>query len=447
MSPPDLKERGRIRSKDRDPLRSLSWAAYALILLTVGRLAEAIPALSTLPLVKVLLLFIVLAIVAHRKILPTVMTPDNPAFRLALVFAVWIVVSFSFSIWLGPSRDFILVQGPVICMIVLLICKLSGNWASVRNLVRSLVITAVILVVPGLVEYTGGRLEALQSTYDTNDLAYVLVGIIPAVLAFALTESTRTRRTLFYGVAWIMLTAIVLTGSRGGVIGLLVVGLLVVKDPGKLRPMREPRTRTAAHSPAMGAKSRIVLALAASLLIGIVSWPKLPPQTRERLATILSLSSDYNVSQDVGRMQIWKRGMRALADRPIGYGINSFGMVDYKYGGRFHTAHNSLVLVAVELGPVGITLYVAMLAALWRGLARNRRLLALLREPSDQQRQQAVFCRMLQVSLAGNVVAGQFLSSTYFYAHWVNIALAMAIILFMNGSAVEQKRDSKRVTR
>jgi hypothetical protein len=45
-------------------------------------------------------------------------------------------------------------------------------------------------------------------------------------------------------------------------------------------------------------------------------------------------------------------------------------------------------------------------------------------------------------------VAGLFLSATYFYAHWVNIALAMAFIAFINrenpGPALEPRRIPRR---
>src|SRR6185437_13040660 len=111
-------------------------------------------------------------------------------------------------------------------------------------------------------------------------------------------------------------------------------------------------------------------------------------------------------------MQIWTRGMKAFSERPIGYGIATYPMVDWRHGGLFYTAHNSLVLVLVELGPVGLLAYLGLLLHLWRGLAKARRTLSQLKEPSEQQKQQAVFCRMSQASLIGNFVAGEFLSAT-----------------------------------
>jgi hypothetical protein len=427
-------------------LRGLSWAAYVLIAFTVGRVGDIVPVLSSLPLVKVVLAYIAFALIAHWKLLPKVITADNPAVKWAIAFAIWIVISFSFSIWLGPSRDFILVRVPILCAIVLLICKLSGDWDPLRKIYLALVVSGLILAVPGLLKYGGGRL-AVQSAYDTNELACVLDGVIPAALAFAMTESSRTRRLMYYGAAAIMLIVVVFTGSRGGLIGLLFAGSFIVLDPGKLRPQQLTARRVTGRKPGMGAKTRIILALMVCGAIGIAAWPQLPQETRERFSSMLSLGSDYNVSQDIGRVQIWKRGLKALADRPIGYGIGSYPMVDWNNGGQFYTAHNSLVLVAVELGPVGIVIYVAILAYLWRGLVKIRRMLARLKEPSDQRQQQAVFCRMLQASLVGSFVAGMFLSATYFYSYWVNIALALALIAFMNRQHLELELGRQDVVR
>jgi hypothetical protein len=432
--------------KKRNPLRGLFWATYLLIVLTVGRIVDIVPVLSSLPLVKIALLYVVFALMAYWKLLPAVVTADNPAVKWAMAFAIWIVVSFSFSIWLGPSRDFILVQLPILSVVVLLICKLSGDWEPLRNIYLSLVISALIQAVPGLLAFGGGRL-ALNATYDTNELAYMLDGIIPAALAFSMTEASRKRRMFFFGATGIMIVAVILTGSRGGIFGLLFAGLFTVLDPGRLRPHAPAFGRAPPRKVGMSAKTRIVLVLAACAVIGTVAWPQLPKETKERLASMLNLGSDYNIDEKEGRVQIWKRGLNALAERPIGFGIGSYPMVDYKNGGLFYTAHNSLVLVTVELGPVGIVIYLTLLACLWRGLARIRRLQKQLREPSDLQQQQAVFCRMLQASLVANFVAGMFLSATYYYGHWVNIALAMAFIAFMNRQKLEPNLEPNGLVR
>jgi O-antigen ligase len=228
-------------------------------------------------------------------------------------------------------------------------------------------------------------------------------------------------------------------------LGLLCVVAFVVLDPGTLRPRQVATTKFApARKRKMGAKTRIVLSLMACVLIGVAVWPQLPPETRARLSTIVDLDSDYNANDEkAGRVEVWERGLEALARRPVGVGISAFPMVDVKYG--FHTAHNSLVLVLVELGPVGFVMYLAVLLHTWRGLTKLRRTLRQSEEPSEEQRQQAIFLRMLQAGLVGNFVAGEFLSAAYFYAYWANLALAMGFIALFNREALEATPERKIV--
>lgn len=436
-----------MKSKERDPLRGLSWATYLYIAFVVGRVLNIVPALSSLPLVKVLLVYIAFALIAHWKVLPRLITPANPAVKWWIAFAVWIALSITYSIWHSSSINFILIQLPVLCTLVLVICKLSGDWESLRKLFFAQLVATVVLVVASLRSYSGGRLD-VQVLGDTNELAYMFDGVIPIALAFGITASSRKRRLLFYGAVAIMALAVVLTGSRGGEFGLLAVAAFVVLAPATLRPpQRKPARLVRAPERRMGAMGRLLIWATAFALIGMAVWPQLPQEPRERLASMLNLGSDYNMDAKVGRVQIWKRGMKAFADRPIGYGIATYPAVDGKFGGSYYTAHNSLVLVLVELGPIGLVIYLGMLLHLWRGLAKMRRTLDQLEAPSEQKRQQAVFCRMSQASLVGNFVAGEFLSATYYYGHWASIALAMSLIALFNrenpGPSLEPNRVVK----
>jgi len=425
--------KGRAKSKKRNPLQGLSWAAYLLIAFAVGRVLNIVPVLSSLPLVKVLLVYIVFALMVQWKVLPKVVAPGNPAVKWAIAFLVWVALSITYSTWFGSSRNFILFQFPILCTLVLVICKLSVDWEALRNLFFALFVGATVLVVASMGTYGGGRLD-VESLGDTNELAYMFDSVIPIALAFGMTAASTRRRLLFYGSVAIMALAVVLTGSRGGMFGLLAVAVYVVLVPAtlKLRERHAAKSAKSRKRKKKGVIGRLVIWATAFTLIGVIVWPQLPPEPRARLASMLSLGSDYNMTDKVGRMQIWTRGMKAFSERPIGYGIATYPMVDWRHGGLFYTAHNSLVLVLVELGPVGLLTYLGMLLHLWRGLAKTGRALGRLAAPSEQQRQQATFCRMSQASLIGNFVAGEFLSATYYYGHWSTIALSMALIALFN---------------
>lgn len=444
-SPATPASKGRVKRRERNPLRALSWATYLFIAFTVGRVLNIVPAFSSLPLVKILLVYITFALIVHWKALPKLITPTNLVVKWWIVFVVWVTLSVTYSIWHSASIDFVLFQLPVLCALVLLICKLSVDWESLRKFFFAQFVAAVILAVASLPTYSGGRLD-VRALGDTNELAYMFDGVIPIALGLGMTATSKTRRLLFYVAAAIVAVAVVLTGSRGGEFGLLAVAAFLVLAPATLRP-RQRRTARLARAPRrrMGVMGRLLISATAFTLIGMAVWPQLPQEPRERLASMLSLGSDYNMTEKQGRVQIWKRGMKAVAVRPIGYGIATYTAVDGKFGGLYYTAHNSLVLVLVELGPLGLLIYLGMLLHLWRGLGNIRRKLGHLEAPSEQQRQQVVFCRMSQATLVGNFVAGEFLSATYYYGHWANIALAMALITLFNGEKPEPSLEPNRV--
>src|SRR4029077_638825 len=98
--------------------------------------------------------------------------------------------------------------------------------------------------------------------------------------------------------------------------------------------------------------------------------------------------SDYNmdVENKTGRSGIWKRNFQAALRRPVGYGIDSFQMVDLRNGGMFKAPHNSYLQVLVELGFLGLWLFVRMYLLSWAALQRVRQSL-LAAAPSDEHEQ------------------------------------------------------------
>ncbi len=160
-----------------------------------------------------------------------------------------------------------------------------------------------------------------------------------------------------------MVIATFLTGSRGGIIGLgvVVAGLIVFP----LDPDKNGRLR--GFNPG-GALLRIVPMLA----VGLVVWTHLPQDTTERISTLENLQGDYNLSttSEDSRTLIWRRDIGFALRRPIGYGMGSSEMVDgILGGGHYKAAHNSLVQVFLELGVLGLILYLSAYYRAWRGLA------------------------------------------------------------------------------
>ena len=405
-------------AETREP-RALLIAFSVFLLIAVGRVGELIPGLNALPLARISMAVTIVLLVAHWGRLPKIGPVARPLVRTALSLALLALLTAPFSIWLGASAGFLYQQLPVLVATVLIGSKLAGNAISLRKLTRILVISGVALALSAVAGFHGGRASS-GVTYDTNDLAYVLVTVAPLAFGFMLNAPSLARRLANLAVFAIVIIALLLTASRGGFLGLVTVLLALI-----LMPIIPPRPQLHGGS----SRRHLIPALVGVIVVSTIVWPYLPLETRNRLATIVSLSSDYNLDteNEHSRSSIWERNFSAALRRPIGYGVAAFPMVDIRTGGKFMAPHNSYLQILVELGFVGVFLFFRVYVLAWRALGRLRH--SLLSVGVSPQRDQAVvMARCLQISLLGNAVAGFFLSMAYSTVLWTVIALVIGCL-------------------
>jgi O-antigen ligase len=397
---------------------AMEYGYWAFLAIAIGRVGELVPGLGSVPLGKMALALPLFLALTRRKELPALAAQARPLARNGMWLAAIAVVLTPFSVWAGASRVFLLQELPVLISTVILAYVMCRSWRTVRGTLVALVFSGLILARAALSAYTGGR-AATDTMYDTNDLAYLLVTVFPLSVGFLITSKTRLWWVINAGIGAILLGALLLTQSRGGLLGLaaVVAGLIFM-------PIKARESGSTKKGP-----NRFLLLLGV-LGLSVVVWSQLPPAARERFATVLDLGNDYNLdpNNNTSRGQIWTRGVHATLARPIGYAPRTFNMVEWKYGGQFYAPHNSIVQAMVELGVPGLFLFLRMYYLAWRGLQRSRRNLLTRQSLSNEQQDQLVFARILQVSLLGNIVAGFFLSMAYANLLWTTFGICMALM-------------------
>jgi O-antigen ligase len=217
--------------------------------------------------------------------------------------------------------------------------------------------------------------------------------------------------------------AIVKTGSRGGLVGLALMGLVMLWTA-------PPRRR-------------LTYTLAATLGIAVVMLTA-SDDLRVRMRSIVSedkSAEDYNFTDRDGRMAIWKRGIGYMRSHPlIGVGVDSFetaeltlsGKTDEGYGIRNSAAHNSLVQIGAELGVFGLLAYLTAIVSACVSLVRARRAAsAAARLGTGQAESEVSLTGTALTSLAGIVVTGFFLSFGY---HAITMFVLSACIGIAVGS-------------
>jgi O-antigen ligase len=238
------------------------------------------------------------------------------------------------------------------------------------------------------------------------------------------------KRLVFIGICGLLVLTSLLTQSRGGLMGLGVIVIMLVFRP--MSPVRQKSNRWIIRAAVMG-------------LLGLLVWTQLPSDAKDRFGTIFSLESDYNMdaSNTTGRTDIWKRNLKATVTRPIGFGINTFTSVDLLTGGKYKAPHNSLVQITVELGFLGLFLFLWQYVLSWRCLRLKRY------EPTDiidnETRERTLLAMALQISLLANFVAGFFLSQAYSNLVWALFAVVAALVALeprRTGDGAQDRKES-----
>ena len=393
------------------------WIVVLLIVI-VGRLGDWGPFVAgKVPVLKIA--FVIAALYVNRVSFAyaPVRLWSLPIARLAISFFVLMIASFAFSVY--HTATFTSSYVAVIYLITFaMLVKTTQTQKDIDNLLVGLAVAGAALAVWEIVSFRGGR--ATITGTNANDLAYSITTLLPIVLVLR-GRAWGWRRLTLTGLALLMCMAVLLTASRGGVVGVMVVLLAATFFPLDLGKTGWLKRRNIG-------KVLAVLGLAAAL--GTVMFRFLPQETQERLLTLIHPSEDYNNSTTLNssRRVIWTRDLRLAFERPIGYGAGTATAVDGIYGhGQYRTAHNSVIQAFLELGALGLYLYLASYFVAWRDLGRISN--ARPRDgPTAEGAKVALFARALRVSLLGNFAAGFFLSQAYSGALWMILAISCAFI-------------------
>lgn len=384
--------------RDAERLHPAVWPGGLLILITVGRLPEVLSFLAPLQLGKVAVLWAVAAILVGPRDVGQARVLDQ---RLGRLLAIWFAiaaVSVVWSVWHSYSLSILLGKLLINLIVFFVIARTTTNARTLRFYSGCLLLCAALLSGTAILAAASGTDTriAVSAAYDPNDLAMVLVMLLPLAVAwlFARRGGGRLAMVLLCGG---VLVGILLTGSRGGFLGLAAVGVY-------LCCARLP-------TPDGGLGPRFHPAKFAAALLGVaVLLVATPATVWERIGTIASLEQDYNVTGSTGRLAIWGRGVEAMVERPWGYGLGTFGAVEGERGGRYKAAHNIWIEIGVELGVQGV---IVLGLVLWTafGIARHVR-----RQPprGPPHRQTTLPVALgLRGTLIGYLVTGFFLSAAH----------------------------------
>lgn len=384
-----------------------------IILVTVGRVQEIIPGLMALKLGKVsfVLALVLYFISPTRGEISLFSTPQMKYFSALLLLGF---VSIPFSLWPVMSFNFMVYSFATTYLLVFLVIKVVTTYADLKKIAWTVVISIILLSLIALLE--GGKRISSSSTYDPNDMALVILLFTPLIY-FMMKNAQTISKLLLSLILIISLTSIVMTQSRGGFLGLIVIifGILI-KEHFNLKKL---------------------LFVATALFVAFFYFA--PEGYSDRLSSIFIAEKDYNRTAQGGRIEIWKRGLAIMIENPLlGVGPASFviaeGAKHEEHGltGRWMTAHNSFVQIGAELGIAGLVFFVMIL---YTSISSLRR--ALRKLPADSEL--CWLINSLELGFYGYITASFFLSQAYITAFFLLVGLTIVVVHLVESST---KKDN-----
>ena len=298
--------------------------------------------------------------------------------------------------------------------------------------VGAFVLGTAITAAYGLVlrpDPNGQTAERLASTInDPNFLAAILVaGIVLGGAGFLAARGWRLLQLGALIAVGLSLVAFLLTGSRGGVIGLGVALLVAIAFGGRWR-------------------WQIAFAATVATTLGVAYYVALaPPDLTARIAS----ATQGEVSTLDTRSTIWTVAWRMAEDYPItGVGIGNFEARSAEYvirpGTTYRTdrviddpgvAHNSYLGPLAEIGIVGLALLLSIIGFSLVCTARAARRF----ERNGDSRMEAI-ARGLLVANVGLLTAAFFISAESNKFVWLMLAMGPALLAVAESSGAATSR-------
>jgi len=224
-----------------------------------------------------------------------------------------------------------------------------------------------------------------------NELGLALVMTIPLIWYLVQVTKAVWVKYGLYGAIAFTAVAIVGTHSRGALLGLLVMGMMMLmKSRRKIIP--------------------IIGALTFAALLPQI----MPPEWFQRMDTIKTYEEDHSATE---RIRTWGVAREIAASDFFGGGFDVLPVVNGT------DAHSIYFEVLAEQGYVGLVMYLALIAMAWTKASRIKK----LTKDNAELRWARDLAPMLQTSLVGYMTCGMFLGLAYFDLVYLLIALIVVL--------------------
>lgn len=347
---------------------------------------------------------------------------DRPLLVVIGAYSAWAMASALWTVNIGGAlqeggTDYAVLSLLLSATYLVAVATLVTNEREVLRLVLAVWALSSIMGALAIAEYLQGTARAVGLSGDANFFASLQIVAIPVGAVLASHVRTGLQRAVVLGGVGLAVGSVITTLSRGGILALLALTLLLAVQPAGAFFRTRARKRLF-----LG-----VLIVGAALLLAL-SYSALAARTSSLFTTADGGS---------GRENLWKGAVTGVHQHPVfGLGFGAFTSqandlmrmtpgVDFsayrlRVGGQ--PVHNAYLESLVELGPLGLALFLGMLAATYRALRRSAALAVARGAPLISG-----VSRALSLSLIGFALTSVLLSTETDRTLWLLMALALTL--------------------
>lgn len=378
-------------------------AAFAVL-----AIADTIPLVANTPAVKLAGLILLVVMIERQKL--TLLVRERPRTACAAIFFVtWATAS---SIWATDATVALnsAYRFALNAVFLFIVYGAIRERRHVRWLVFAFIGGAVMMSLYGASGLRAGHVVT-GATGDPNYFASILVSAL-ALTAFALAVSSDRRlRVALIGSIVCLSGALLLTGSRGGLIAAAVMAVSAVIFGG-------------------AARKNIAIACCAIAMVGTCYYAFFASDA------LVSHVTNFTSGGGAGREDLWKVAASAAGRQPLlGVGASNFPIVESAYAATTinlpqvqqivdtpNVVHNTYLSVLTELGIPGLVAFLLMVGASVVSAFRSIRIAS---GAGDTELE--FFARGTLVALLSLLTAFFFLTGEYQKYLWLFLGLAVAM--------------------
>ncbi|HMG74680.1 MAG TPA: O-antigen ligase family protein [Pyrinomonadaceae bacterium] len=383
-------------------------ALFLFTLILYARPAEFYPSAITASIALVIGIATLGCFIPTQLSLEGTLTARPREVNLVLLFCLTGLLSVPFAInrqeaWVEFSGTFIR------CIVIfVVIVNVVRTEARLKGLIFLAIFAGIWLSAEAINDYRLGLMtvEGYRAAGrgtgifgNTNDMALHLVTILPISVALMLGSKGAARKLLYGASAAVMISAIVLSYSRGAFIGMLVVFLFIAWKLGRQR--------------------RLEIVFAVLGFAGVVVLLA-PDKYGNRLLSIFIPSLDAEGSADARRGELFRSIYIALRHPLFGIGMGNY-QPEMSYKGL--VTHNSYTQVGAEMGMTALACYVMFIVTPLKKLGQ------IARETFETRRDSRFYYLALglQASLIAYLISSFFLSVAYVWYVYYLVGYAVCL--------------------